>query len=108
MGPPTPSSTPPPTFQLPVNQEPAAGPAPSISLTGLRKVTHPSPSRTLPGGCNILQMIDQNDEFAHIRANEVNVHYPFASRTEWQLAKWLGSAPLSQLEVDKFLHLDYV
>jgi len=53
-------------------------------------------------------MIDQNDEFAHIRANEVNVHYPFASRAEWQLAKWLGSAPLSQSEVNKFLHLDYV
>ncbi|KIM77352.1 hypothetical protein PILCRDRAFT_12162 [Piloderma croceum F 1598] len=107
--PPIPSSTPlPPTLQLPLNQEPTAGPALSILLTGLWKVPHPSSSMTLPGGFNILQMIDQNDDFAHIRANEANVHYPFVSHAEWQFAKWLGSAPLSQLEVDKFLHLDYV
>ena len=108
--PPTPSSIPINPQSSQTVQQPAGhvGDAPSVALEGLRKVTHPSPSMTLPGGRNLLQEIDQCDQFTTVRAFESDVHYPFASRTEWQLAKWLGTVPLSQTDVDNFLHLDYV
>ena len=93
------------------SHQPAAGhtgePPPSSSIAGLQKVTHPSPSLCLPGGRNLLQVIDQDDQFTSARASG-DVHYPFASCTEWQLAKWLASTALPQSEIDKFLHLDYV
>src|SRR6267378_140515 len=64
--PPSPSSIPLNT-DLP-HQHPVAGvygyETPSFPSEGLRKVTHPSPSMTKPGGRNLLQVIDEDDEFA--------------------------------------------
>jgi hypothetical protein len=103
--PPPPSSIPICPQTRPTCQQPTsnAGDVPSISLAGLQKTLHPSPSLTLPGGQNLLQVIDRSNQFAGVRVIETDEHYPFASRTKWQLAKWLGSAPLPQSEVDKFL-----
>ena len=63
---------------------------------------HPNQCKTLPGGANHLQHMD-NDEHAHIRNSE-NVYYPFASQSEWGLASWLSSGSLSQKEIDQYLH----
>jgi len=70
-------------------------------------VYHPSSPRPYPGGQNLLQRIDANDIYANHR-KESTVHYPFASRAEWQLANWLAGASLSQAEINSFLKLDYV
>ncbi|KIM83716.1 hypothetical protein PILCRDRAFT_88067 [Piloderma croceum F 1598] len=92
--PPSPSSIPLntdlPQLDTFTNQHPVAGvhgyETPSFPSEGLRKVAHPSPSMIKPGGRNLLRVIDKDDEFA----------------------SWLASAPLSQAEIDKFLHLAYV
>ena len=67
---------------------------------------HPNQGRTNPGGLNRLQSMDQ-DKFSNIRDTE-NVYYPFASSSEWELAKWLSSGALSQREIDQYLHLPHV
>ncbi|KAI6022479.1 hypothetical protein BKA83DRAFT_4054337, partial [Pisolithus microcarpus] len=64
---------------------------------------HPNQGKCLKGGLNHLQRMDQ-DKFAHIRDSE-NVYYPFASKSEWELANWLASGALSQKEIDAYLHL---
>ena len=110
--PPVPSSMPfsPGSLQTlpPVDQQSAASDVPVVSLAGLHKEFHPCPSLWVPGGRNLLQRIDESDEYAPVRASSANIHYPFASHSEWHLAKWLATAPLSRADIDKFLHLDYV
>ena len=39
---------------------------------------------------------------------KTNAHYPFADRTEWELAQWLNLTSLTQQQIDSFLRLDYV
>ena len=79
----------------PIGQQPPVGDTPVVSLAGLHKEHHPSPSLFIPGGKNLLQRIDESDQFASLRAGETDMHYLFASQSEWRLAKWLVSAPLS-------------
>ncbi|KAI6013017.1 hypothetical protein EDC04DRAFT_2579612 [Pisolithus marmoratus] len=45
-------------------------------------------------------------EFAHICDTE-NAYYPFASKSEWELANWLASGALAQKEIDTNLHLQH-
>ncbi|KAG1773359.1 hypothetical protein EV702DRAFT_1181125 [Suillus placidus] len=47
-----------------------------------------------------------DDEHADIRNTE-NLHYPFASKSEFDLACWLSGGALSQKEIDGFLHLEH-
>ena len=35
-------------------------------------------------------------------------YHPFASKSEWELAKWLMSSGISVSSITEFLHLDYV
>src|ERR1700677_4638970 len=86
------SWSPPLPTSIPLNSEFPQTVPPVVSLTGLHKEFHPSPSLHLPGGRNLLQQIDGSDWFASMRASEADVHYPFASWPEWQLGKWLASA----------------
>lgn len=81
--------------------------APSVSLAGLRKVYHPKRSAHDSQGKNMLQQMDE-DKYANIRQESRNVHFPFASRSEWQLANWLTRSSLPQTEIDSFLHLNWV
>ncbi|KAH9033653.1 hypothetical protein EDB84DRAFT_1588305 [Lactarius hengduanensis] len=46
------------------------------------------------------------DSFAHRRA--INPYYPFQSREEWGLARFLARSSLSQSEIDEFLKLEWV
>jgi hypothetical protein len=48
----------------------------------------------------------ETDEYAQVRQD--NVHYPFASQIEWELASWLSASSLSQKAIDQFLRLAYV
>ena len=70
------------------------------------RVYHPNKSQSVPGGMNLLQCMDQ-DEYVHIRDME-NIYYPFASKSDWEVANWLSSGPLTQKEIDAFLHLERV
>lgn len=82
---------------------------PSVSVAGLRKVPHPNPSKSAQNcGHNLLQHIDQFDQLAERRSDSDNIFYPFSSRAEWQLARWLTKTSLPQSEVNEFLHLDWV
>ncbi|KAG1802822.1 uncharacterized protein HD556DRAFT_1489651 [Suillus plorans] len=47
-----------------------------------------------------------DDEYATIRHTE-NIYYPFASKSEFDLAGWLSRGALSQKEIDAFLHLEH-
>ncbi|KIK12808.1 hypothetical protein PISMIDRAFT_120205 [Pisolithus microcarpus 441] len=64
---------------------------------------HPNQGEYLGGGLNHLQCMDL-DDFARIRNSE-NVYYPFASKSEWELANWLSNGVLAQKEIDAYLHL---
>jgi hypothetical protein len=58
---------------------------------------------------NLLQQIEQNEHPDSVAArNEYDVHYPFASRADWQLGKWLASSPLPQAQINSFLRSEYV
>ena len=107
--PPTPSSVPPnPQVPSPASRPSTATDVPSILLKEQHKEDHLFPSMSIPGGRNLLQEIDKTDQFASVRAFEADVHYPFASWTEWQLAQWLSTTSLPQSQFEKFLQLDYV
>ena len=80
---------------------------PNTLLAGLRKEYHPSRSWLVRVGRNLLQLIDERDDYRTERA-AFDVHYPFAGRAEWQLANWLSNAPIPQSAITLFLKLDYV
>ncbi|KAI9458068.1 hypothetical protein HD554DRAFT_1992288, partial [Boletus coccyginus] len=65
---------------------------------------HSNGCRTLPGGRNLLQRMDE-DGFTEVRNSE-NIFFPFASKSEWEVADWLSSGSLSQSEIDTYLHLE--
>jgi len=87
----------PPTTRDPFSQ---------TSFAGIRKQYHPNRSASRHGGENLLQQMD-NDKYAEVR-EKFDIHYPFASRSEWQLVQWLTSSSLPQSEINTFLRLDYV
>lgn len=84
-----------------ISVDPSAGPRP-----GTLREYHPNIPITKPGGQNHLQRMD-DDEYATIRHTE-NIYYPFASKSEFDLAGWLSRGALSQKEIDAFLHLEHV
>lgn len=99
---------------IPVADPPSSAEAPStssVSTEGLFKKYHLNPSTCYPisgpGFGNLLQQIDRED---HLRDERkiAGPYYPFASKAEWKLAKWLTEASLPQTEIDKFLRLDFV
>ncbi|KAI6105053.1 hypothetical protein EDD16DRAFT_1634110 [Pisolithus croceorrhizus] len=65
---------------------------------------HPNPPASRTGGMNLLQRMEM-DQHAPIRNSE-NVYFPFASKSEWELADWLSSSALSQKDIDTYLHLE--
>lgn len=81
--------------------DPSAGPRP-----GTVRQYHPNTPVVNPGGQNHLQKMD-DDIYANIHNTE-NIYYPFASKSEFELAGWLSSGALSQKEVDSFLRLEHV
>lgn len=93
---------------------PTSSDGPSALTEGLRRRTHPKSSQqgrgesSLGPGANLLQEIDQNDALRQRRVDSENIFYPFASRAEWELARWLGTRSLPQSEINEFLHLDWV
>jgi hypothetical protein len=78
---------------------------PSLDGITRHKEYHPNRAHFSSGGENLLQRMDQDLLSKH---RETNVHYPFADRTEWELAQWLNSTSLTQQQIDSFLRLDYV
>lgn len=82
------------------------GDIPSASnIHGLSKLEHPRILIRRPGGENLLQRI-RGDQYAQQRKD--NIHYPFRSRGDWQLAQWLTNSPLTQAQIDSFLKLEEV
>lgn len=81
------------------------GVPPEVTLLGLRREDHPNKPRSFKGGKNLLEVI-QCDTYAECRRD--NIHYPFRSREEWQLAEWLTNSPLTQAQIDSFLKLEEV
>jgi hypothetical protein len=78
---------------------------PSSDSITRHKEYHPNRAQFRLGGENLLQRMDQDLLSEH---RKTNVHYPFANRTEWELAQWLNSTSLTQQQIDSFLRLDYV
>lgn len=78
---------------------------PVCDLNGLSKYEHPVLPTRIPGGENLLQRI-RHDQYADCRTD--NIHYPFRSRGEWQLAQWLTNSSLTQAQIDSFLKLEEV
>lgn len=85
-------------------------PPPLTSIAGLTKIYHPNASVGISGGLNLLEQVHAgkgpNDE--HAKARLSNPYYPFSSRRDWELAKWLTDSSLTQAEIDTFLKLDRV
>ncbi|KAF7985012.1 hypothetical protein HWV62_10006 [Athelia sp. TMB] len=75
---------------------------PSSCLHGLSRVDHPRLPTHRPGGQNLLQKM-RNDKYAIHR--RTNIHYPFRSAEELQLAQWLTYSSITQAQIDSFLKL---
>lgn len=70
------------------------------------RIYHPNSSgQREPGGLNHLERMNRD---MHADLREENVYYPFASESEWELAKWLSSGALSQKEINQYLRLQRV
>ena len=66
---------------------------------------HPNTPSAHPGGTVFMDQFF-NDQYATLR--QENLYYPFASRTDWQLASWLLRSRLSMAAIDDFLSLELV
>jgi hypothetical protein len=44
----------------------------------------------------------------HSVLRKENIYYPFASESEWELARWLSSGALSQKDINQYLRLQCV
>jgi len=80
---------------------------PPIAPTArLRRVSHPNTPYGLDGGLNLLEKIHDEDELAPERLE--NVYYPFAAKMDWDFACLIHETSLTQKQIDKLLHLEYV
>ncbi|KAH9018763.1 hypothetical protein EDB85DRAFT_2075891 [Lactarius pseudohatsudake] len=75
------------------------------ALLASRNQYHPRSSFIYGQKPNTLERT-AGDSFAHRRA--INPYYPFQSREEWGLARFLARSSLSQSEIDEFLKLEWV
>lgn len=50
----------------------------------------------------------QNIAKDHVDLGQGNLYYPFSCREEWEVARWLHESGLTQRQIDKFFHLEYV
>lgn len=91
-----------PSVVLPTTRDPLS----QMSFAGIQKQYHPNRSASRHSGENLLRRMD-NDKYAEVQ-EKFDIHYLFASRSEWQLAQWLTSSSLHQSEIITFLRLDYV
>lgn len=66
---------------------------------------HPNLPRIVKEGSTFMDKFDM-DEHAEERSS--NLYYPFATRSEWQLAAFLLRSDLSMSAIDEFLKLDLV
>ena len=85
----------------PVTLEP-----PSTTTNHRKRIYHPNLPTACPGGMNLLKHMEQ-DQYISIRNTE-NLYYPFASKSEWELADWLSSGALSQKDINAYLRLERV
>jgi hypothetical protein len=95
------------TFKHPVSppSQPIPQPPPNVPQPQIRCFLHPNLPADQGRGANLLEQME-TDQYARFR--QENIFYPFASRSEWELASWLSSSSLSQKSINKFLHLDHV
>lgn len=87
---------------------PAHDPTPTLDPHGtllFHKVYSTNPAAYRLGGKSLFEAME-HDPLARFRVE--NPHYPFAGNREWQLAQWLNSTSLTQAQIDRFLHLEYV
>ncbi|KAI5994108.1 hypothetical protein F5J12DRAFT_686679, partial [Pisolithus orientalis] len=66
---------------------------------------HPNPPASCADGMNLLHHVEM-DEYAPI-CNSENIYFPFASKSEWELADWLSRGALSQKDIDTYLRLEH-
>jgi len=62
-------------------------------------------SKVFGNGETYLDLFNE-DEYADAR--QTNLHYPFASQPEWELASFLLKSDMSRVAVDQFLKLQLV
>ncbi|KAF5329324.1 hypothetical protein D9619_008912 [Psilocybe cf. subviscida] len=75
---------------------------PLPSSKHLRIVYHPHASKAYGHGSTFLDTFNQDLYTEHRREN---IYYPFASRSDWEVALFLLRSPLSKAEIDQFLKL---
>lgn len=82
--------------------------SPTHNVELFNKVYHPNRAKSTPGGGNLLQSL-LNDQYTSFRTGvNGNPYYPFASRDEWELVRWMTDGCLTQQQIDLFLRLGYV
>lgn len=78
---------------------------PVASQLGLLKIEHPNSPIFRPGGLNLLEAMELDE---HAEKRLTNPFYPFASKMDWEVARFIYDTSLTQQQIDKFLQLDYV
>jgi hypothetical protein len=63
---------------------------------------YPEAARVYGEGHTFMDVFDA-DKFADKRKE--NLHYPFASKQDWEMGSWLLQSGLSMTAIDQFLHL---
>ena len=69
--------------------------------------THPRAGKSYGKGVTVVEQIDIDDPDS-AEKRKSNLYYPFMNKDDWQVSSWLASSGLSMVEIDKFLHFDFV
>ena len=71
----------------------------------VEQMIYPSAGAPYGRGANNLEKLT-ND--VHAPQCVDNIYYPFSSRMDWQLARWLKRSSLTQAEIAEFFKLEFV
>lgn len=93
------------TQDEPIEDLPTQDPDPQPPWDGPTKDFYEGAAETFDGG-ETFQDKFQQDQYAKQR--ETNLHYPFASSGEWELAAFLNGSGLSLAKTEQFLKLPLV
>jgi hypothetical protein len=66
---------------------------------------HPAAGQIYGAGSNTLQRLDSDE---HAPARSQNPYYPFASKQEWKMGRWLLLSGASQSTIDEYFRLEHV
>ena len=88
-----------------IQSDATSEPIPSCSQSKYHIEVYPGAAQTCGKGPTFMDKFNGDQRAA---MQEENLYYPWASRTEWEIASFLLCSSLSMAAIDKFLSLELV